>query len=327
MNFAWNSWANILGLMKGLFNFAFGVPHDVFTYNCHVTNTVSYQAVRHCLEGLSSQEAKLVMKKGRTVNSVVVMDNVQNYLIQRDARIGHINTMNVGIAATFIKLEGISPNAFNFSAKMQSLEGSQRHQLTVSRLLCYIDQAHLDKVMSLHWLLILANYVPALAHIKKDILTSFQTTAVTHQMCLVLWTWRKLADETNAKNAPKICWKIVLTWGIQTALAIHITQSQDYPYAKNEYKLVIAIYRTRMTILMQETNAITDSHLSHENHQEAERIQWIMILVWERSAAFCSPTPIPEQPKKQKKQLRNEGEREESNVKFRCPVPAFQYFE
>jgi len=30
-------------------------------------------------------------------------------------------------------------------------------------------------------------------------------SAVTHQMCLVLWTWRKLADETNVKNAPKIC--------------------------------------------------------------------------------------------------------------------------
>ena len=51
------------------------------------------------------------------------------------------------------------------------------------------------------------------------------------------------------------------------------TQSQDYPYAKNEYKLVIAIYRTRMTILMQEMNAIADSHLLHENCQEAERIQ------------------------------------------------------
>ena len=177
MNFARNNRANILVLMKGLFDFAFGVPHDVFTYNCHVANTVSYQAVRRCLEGLSSQEAKLVMEKGRTVNGVVVMDNVQNYLIQRDAWIGRINTMNVGIAATFIELEGISPNAFDFSAKMQSLEGSQRHQLTVSRLLCYIDQAHLDKVMSLHWLLILANYVPALTHIKKDILTSFRTTA------------------------------------------------------------------------------------------------------------------------------------------------------
>jgi len=28
---------------------------------------------------------------------------------------------------------------------------------------------------------------------------------VTHQTCLVLWTWRKLADETNVKNTPKIC--------------------------------------------------------------------------------------------------------------------------
>jgi len=142
-----------------------------------------------------------------------------------------------------------------------------------------------------------------------------------HQTCLVLWTWRKLADETNAKNAPKICWKIVLTWGIQTALAIHITQSQDYPYVKNEYKLVVAIYRTRMTILMQEMNAIADSHLSHKNRQEAERIQWIMIfLVWERSAAFCSPTPIPEQPKKQKKRLRNEGEKEESFLAPKCQI-------
>jgi len=78
---------------------------------------------------------------------------------------------------------------------------------------------------------------------------------VMHQTCLVLWTWRKLADETNAKNTPKICWKIVPTWGIQTALAIHIMQSQDYPYVKNEYKLVVAIYHTRMTILEQEMTA------------------------------------------------------------------------
>jgi len=78
---------------------------------------------------------------------------------------------------------------------------------------------------------------------------------VMYQMCLILWTWRKLANETNVKNAHKICWKIVLTWGIQTALAIHITQSQDYPYAKNEYKLIVVIYRTRMTILMREMNA------------------------------------------------------------------------
>jgi len=42
---------------------------------------------------------------------------------------------------------------------------------------------------------------------------------------------------------------------MQTALAIHIMQSQDYPYSKNEYKLIVAIYHTRMTILEQEMNA------------------------------------------------------------------------
>ena len=116
MNFARNSRANILGLMKGLFDFAFGVPHDVFTYNCHVANTVSYQAVRRCLEGLSSQEAKLVMEKGRSVNGVVVMDNVQNYLIQRDARIGRINTMNRGIQSWFLRvvLESVLGSGFRF---------------------------------------------------------------------------------------------------------------------------------------------------------------------------------------------------------------------
>jgi len=38
-------------------------------------------------------------------------------------------------------------------------------------------------------------------HLKDEI----ARVGVTHQTCLVLWTWRKLANETNAKNAPKIC--------------------------------------------------------------------------------------------------------------------------
>ena len=94
----------------------------------------------------------------------------------------------------------------------------------------------------------------------------------------------KVSQWTNAKNTPKICWKIVLTWGIQTALAIHIMQSQDYPYVKDEYKIIVAIYRTRMTILMQEMNAIADSYPLHENRQEAEESKGLMtITVWERN--------------------------------------------
>jgi len=131
----------------------------------------------------------------------------------------------------------------------------------------------------------------------------------------------KVSPWTNVKNAPKICWKIVPTWGIQIALTIHIMQSQDYPYVKDEYKLVIAIYYTRMTILEQEMNANGwQSSLAWEPPR-SRRIQWMMIIsVWKRNATYCSPTPIPEQPKKQKKWLRNEGEREESILAPKCQM-------
>ena len=68
----------------------------------------------------------------------------------------------------------------------------------------------------------------------------------------------------------------------------------------------------KKTILMWEMNANADSHLSHKNRQEAEETEGIMtIVVWERNAHICSPTPIPERSKKPKNWWRNEGEREE----------------
>ena len=68
----------------------------------------------------------------------------------------------------------------------------------------------------------------------------------------------------------------------------------------------------KKTILMWEMNANADSHLSHENRQEAEETEGITsIVVWERNAHICSPTPIPAQSKKLKNWWRNEGEREE----------------
>jgi len=40
----------------------------------------------------------------------------------------------------------------------------------------------------------------SLLQVLQVVIVSGALTGVTHQTCLVLWTWRKLADETNAKN-------------------------------------------------------------------------------------------------------------------------------
>jgi len=66
---------------------------------------------------------------------------------------------------------------------------------------------------------------------------------------------------------------------------------------------------------MQETTADADSHLSHKNCQEAEETGGIMsIMVWERNAIYCSPTPIPEWAKKLKNWWRNEGKKRRNDV-------------
>ena len=57
------------------------------------------------------------------------------------------------------------------------------------------------------------------------------------------------------------------------------------------------------------------SHLSHKNRQEAEETGEITsIMVWERNAHYCSPTPIPEWEKKLKNWWRSEGKKRRNDV-------------
>ena len=200
MDYSRNSHANKLTIIKGLFDFAHGVPFDVFACNSHVAYTVSYGAVRHCLEELSQQEARLVDERARdhTRAGVVVMDNIQNYLMQRDIRIGRMHTMNVGLAATYVELEGIHPNALNFADKMAHVANSRRSNLTISQLLGYLDQKHIDTVMTLHWLLTLINYVPCLSSLRKDVLDAFCTRAA--KLCLPVKSSFVHPLATSSKN-------------------------------------------------------------------------------------------------------------------------------
>jgi len=72
----------------------------------------------------------------------------------------------------------------------------------------------------------------------------------------------------------------------------------------------------KKTILMQEMTANADSHHSHKNCQEAEETEGIMsIMVWERNAHYCSPTPIPERAKKLKNWWRNKGKKRRNDVR------------
>jgi len=79
--------------------------------------------------------------------------------------------------------------------------------------------------------------------------------------------------------------------------------------------LIIAIYRTRRLSWCKRRLLTSSSHHLHKNRQEAEETEGITsIMVWERNAIYCSPTPIPERAKKLKNWWRNKGKKRRNNV-------------
>ena len=75
---------------------------------------------------------------------------------------------------------------------------SHRSNLTVSQLLGYLDQKHIDTVMTLHWLLTLINYMPCLSSLRKDVLDAFRTRAA--KLCLPVKSSFVHPLATSSKN-------------------------------------------------------------------------------------------------------------------------------
>jgi len=94
---------------------------------------------------------------------------------------------------------------------------------------------------------------------------------------------------------------------------VNIKQSWCEGWAR--WSLIIAIYHTRRLSWCKRQLPMSSSHHLHKNHQEAEETEGITsIMVWERNAIYCSPTPIPEWAKKLKNWWRNKGKKRRNNV-------------
>ncbi|KAG2060962.1 hypothetical protein BDR06DRAFT_861737, partial [Suillus hirtellus] len=85
--------------------------------------------------------------------------NVQNYLRQRDSRIGHSNMMNIGLTGTYIELEDIDVRAFDISTKSHIFDENRQTTAKVEDFLDAIDKSHLATVLTLHWLQVLTKYI------------------------------------------------------------------------------------------------------------------------------------------------------------------------
>jgi hypothetical protein len=126
--FARNQQARLLQIAKGILFFALSAPADLFAYESRIGNIPSYSSIYNALRSLAFQEANTTREIGRDPSKwgILRLDNVQQYIRQRDLRIGRENTMNIGIAATYFETVGYPPMAPDIDDKRARLAENKR---------------------------------------------------------------------------------------------------------------------------------------------------------------------------------------------------------
>ncbi|PPR02512.1 LOW QUALITY PROTEIN: hypothetical protein CVT26_011996 [Gymnopilus dilepis] len=184
LDFSRNNEARLLPLSRGLLYFAHSAPADLMSYGSRVGDMVAYTTVHRSLNDLATYEAINTREHARdpTKFGFLQFDNVQNYMRQRDHRMGRVNKMNIGIAATYCELEDMDPSWADLDDRRRRVAENKRTDLTVDALLKTIDQSHLDLVFSLHWLRVLINSIPELSRWKEHVAMLFRKKAKKLQL-------------------------------------------------------------------------------------------------------------------------------------------------
>ncbi|KAK7022837.1 hypothetical protein VNI00_016918 [Paramarasmius palmivorus] len=168
--FSRSSLARLGPMLEGLFNLVSQVSYDKFRYDSHVGNTPAYTTVISALYGLGQQAGTQLMDICRDPGHWfwIILDNVQNYIRHHSLRLGRMNHMNLGMAATvwIAPPSASDPGVFDFDDKQRRRASCDRTKITAMKLLRLPDAAHERHVYAFQWLWVLGNYVPRLENLK-----------------------------------------------------------------------------------------------------------------------------------------------------------------
>jgi hypothetical protein len=162
----------------------------------------SYTSIYRTLRKLADQETAATQSHGQNSADwgIIRLDNVQQYIRQRDPRVGRENIMQIGIAATYFEIprDLFIEGAADLADKRRRITENKRKDLTMQQVLGWVDNTHLEKVGVLHWLKVLMDYIPELDIYREHVSILFRTRVRKHQIPVHKTTVHPLA--TSGKN-------------------------------------------------------------------------------------------------------------------------------
>ncbi|KAJ7721769.1 hypothetical protein B0H16DRAFT_1896326 [Mycena metata] len=177
-----------LGLSIGLWLFATQAHIDVKRVMCRFGYSVSSSTAHRALNtltdsGFDSLRSQVQDATRRTeVEWGKISDNIQRYDRVHEHGIGRENELKVGTACTAFRLDDCKPGAFRADDHIKRVIQNDRKDMTTESLMADINWDHIDSITELHYVRVLAEFIPHLKHLSPEISARFRMSLALHRL-------------------------------------------------------------------------------------------------------------------------------------------------
>ncbi|KAJ7890231.1 hypothetical protein B0H13DRAFT_1626452 [Mycena leptocephala] len=126
-------------------------------------------------------ETRDANSRGETEHCLI-LDNVQKYCPVYEPGLGRQSQLNVGTAATKIKLEDCAPGSSSAKDYHERVARKERTKLRVRSLFDDFDWDHESRVRATHWARALCEFAPELNPLVKEISEMFRSVLAKRRM-------------------------------------------------------------------------------------------------------------------------------------------------
>ncbi|KAF8144094.1 hypothetical protein K438DRAFT_1910977 [Mycena galopus ATCC 62051] len=177
-----------LAFALGIWLFASQAHVDIKRVFCRFGFSVSDSTARLALNSMTDSDAEKMQTKVRDATEQgeaevgKVLDNIQRYDRVFEHGLGRESQLKVGTACTAFHLQNCKPGAFRADDHVVRVIAQERQTMTTESVYASIDWTHNHSVADLHFLRVLADFIPHLNNLSTQISARFRTTLAKHRL-------------------------------------------------------------------------------------------------------------------------------------------------
>ncbi|KAF8145003.1 hypothetical protein K438DRAFT_1630871 [Mycena galopus ATCC 62051] len=177
-----------LALTLGIWLFACKAHVDIKRVFCRFGFSVSDSTAHHALNSMTDSDMDKLQTKVRDAMEEgeaevgKVLDNIQRYDRVFEHGLGRVSQLKVGTACTAFHLQNCKPGAFRADDHVARVMAQERQTMTTESVYASIDWTHNHSVSDLHFVRVLADFIPHLNNLSTQISARFRTTLAKHRL-------------------------------------------------------------------------------------------------------------------------------------------------